>query len=500
MRPTGRPGGRPRAASRLAKLIEVILGENPGISTEKVAGRFCNRLDSLRRSGKVRAGYMELFTFSWQILVILALVAANGFFVAAEFAIVKIRATQLKPLLKKGDWRVPIAINVTERLDAYLSASQLGITLSSLGLGWAGEPFLAHWLEIPLRAVGITQQATIHAIAMPATFLIITFLHIVLGELAPKSLAIQYPRPVTLWLAPVLFAFYYIFFPAIYLLNGAANLILRAVGLRNASEADHAIGQEELQYVLGHSTHVHPSDMLINKIMLKALRLKNTVAEQIMVPDEKVAFLKRDATPKENFTVIQRTGFSRFPVVGDVPTEIVGVVLAKEFLIQYQALGPQTDLSSISRSPLEFFPGVKLPTMLELFRRSRNHLAIVVNESDEMVGIVTLEDVLEELVGEIHDELDVEKGPVYDLNDASALVDGDFPLRDLAKLTKWPLPSANLTVAKWIEITLERPPRDLEEIDHNGMRFIAEDVGANGARRVRVLRNAPEPEPTSEED
>ncbi len=437
---------------------------------------------------------MEFFTFSWQLIVIFALVAANGFFVAAEFAIVKIRATQLKPLLKKGGWRVPIAINVTEHLDAYLSACQLGITLSSLGLGWAGEPFLAHWIKIPLESFGFS-EAAIHGIATAVTFFIITFLHIVLGELAPKSLAIQYPRPITLWLAPVLFVFYYVFFPAIYLLNGAANLMLRAVGLRNASEAEHAIGQEELQYVLGHSTHVHPADMLVNKIMLKALRLKNTTAGQIMVPDEKVAFLKRDASPKENFNVIQRTGFSRFPVVGDTPLDIVGVVLAKEFLIQYQALGDQTDLSSISRSPLEFFPGVKLPTMLELFRRSRNHLAIVVNENDEMVGIVTLEDVLEELVGEIHDELDVEKGPIFDLNDTSALVEGEFSVRELAKITRWPLPSTNLSIAKWIERTLERQPRDQEEIDHNGMRFIAEDVGANGPRRVRILLHPPEPEP-----
>ena len=152
---------------------------------------------------------MTLFTLGWQLLVILLLVLANGFFVAAEFAIVKIRASQLKPLLKTGDWRVPMALRAVSNLDACLSATQLGITLASLGLGWLGEPFLAHWLQPILRDnFGIQSAAALHTITFAVAFSVITFLHIVFGELAPKSLAIQRPRGVSLWVSAPLLVFY----------------------------------------------------------------------------------------------------------------------------------------------------------------------------------------------------------------------------------------------------------------------------------------------------
>ena len=174
---------------------------------------------------------MMLFELGWQLLVILLLVCANGFFVAAEFAIVKIRASQLKPLLKTGDWRVPMALRAVNNLDACLSATQLGITLASLGLGWLGEPFLAHWLVPVFEWAGVSNERTQHSLSFAAAFLCITFLHIVLGELAPKSLAIQRPRGVSLWIAAPLLVFYYIFFPFIYVLNGTANMFLRWAGL-----------------------------------------------------------------------------------------------------------------------------------------------------------------------------------------------------------------------------------------------------------------------------
>src|SRR5881397_4052777 len=152
---------------------------------------------------------MDALLFSWQMLVILLLVLANGFFVAAEFAIVKVRATQLRPLLTSGDWRVKQALHVVKHLDAYLSACQLGITAASLGLGWLGEPYLARWLTLPLAWMGITNETVVHSIAYVVAFTTITFLHIVAGEQGPKLLAIQRPRFITLWSAPVLVAFHY---------------------------------------------------------------------------------------------------------------------------------------------------------------------------------------------------------------------------------------------------------------------------------------------------
>jgi CBS domain containing-hemolysin-like protein len=435
---------------------------------------------------------MEIFTFGWQMLVILLLVVANGFFVAAEFAIVKIRATQLKPLLKSGDWRIPIAVKVTKHLDAYLSATQLGITLSSLGLGWLGEPFVSKWLHPLLMFAGITSEKTQHVISYMVAFSIITFLHIVLGELAPKSLAIRYPKQVTLWLSPVLLIFYYLFFPAIWFLNGAANKMLHMIGIPPASEGDHAFTQDELQYVLMHSSHVHAADELVNKIMLKALRLKETTAEQVMYPRDNVAVLWRDKPLEENFLLAQKAGYSRMPLCGASIDEVLGVIHVRELLWQHQLLGAQTDLKSIVRPILTFLPGTRLPAMLELFRKSRNHLAIVVDRDDKMLGIVSFEDVLEELVGDIRDEFDIEKGPIYERSENSVLVDGDLPVRDLASETGWSLPVQTTdTVEKWCLEKWGRRPAAGEELKVDGLRIIAEEVSVKRLRRIRFVREVP---------
>lgn len=439
---------------------------------------------------------MRVFDLTWQLLVIFLLVLANGFFVAAEFAIVKVRVTQLKPMQKKGDWRAALAISVIRHLDAYLSATQLGITLSSLGLGWLGEPFLAHWIEPTLASIGLTSRQAIESISFGIAFSFITFLHIVLGELAPKSLAIQRPRRITLWIAPILIVFYQIFRPFIWVLNSAANLMLRSVGIPPAGEMDHVYSPEELQYVLMHSSHVHPSDELINKLMLKALRLKETTAEQTMIPREKVSVLWRDKPLSENLALAQRAGYSRMPLCGGSLDEVLGVIHIKELLWQYAALGAQTSLTGLVRPVLTFVPKTKLPSMLELFRKSRNHLAVVVDASDRMTGIVSFEDVLEELVGDIRDEFDIEKGPIFERTDTTALVDTDMPIRDLAIETGWPLPTQSSdSVSQWAAHFWGHAPKTGESLEVDGFTLIAEDVGARGMRRLRLIRH-PSPNPS----
>ncbi len=432
---------------------------------------------------------MEILQFSWQMLVILLLVIANGFFVATEFAIVKVRATQLKPMLSSGNWRVRLAIDVTKHLDAYLSATQLGITLSSLGLGWLGEPYLAHWIERPLYALGVTSAQAVQSISYVTAFGVITFLHIVIGELAPKSLAIQRPRRVTLWTSPILVVFYYMFWPAIWLLNGTANTMLRWAGIPPASDAEHAFSPEELQYVLMHSRHVHPSDELINRLMLKALRLKETTAAEVMSPREKVSVLWINLSLEANLKLAQEAGYSRLPICGDSMEDVLGVIHVKEMLWQYQFLREQTNLRDIMRPVLTFTPETRLPAMLQLFQKSRSHLAVVVAADNKMQGIVSFEDVLEELVGDIRDEFDIEKGPIYSRTETSALVDADLPIRDLAAETGWPIPTrTNVTVEKWCLAKWGRQPARGEQLHVDGLTIIAEEVTPRGLRRVRVTR------------
>ncbi|SDT99254.1 Hemolysin, contains CBS domains [Verrucomicrobium sp. GAS474] len=434
----------------------------------------------------------------------LLLIFANGYFVATEFAMVRVRATQLRPLVKAGDWRARIAYRVTQNLDRFISAVQLGVTFMSLALGWLGEPLVASvvdpWLA-PIIAyipfVGDHGDVVYHVLSFLAAFGITSSLHIVLGELVPKTVALHRPRSLLLWFTPPLLLFYYVFFPLIWVLKTMAGWILLLLGVKSSKE-EHGFSPEELQDVLATSSHAHPSDVLINQIMIKALRLKETTAEQVMVPRENVAVLWRDAPLMENLNFAQRSGYSRLPVCGLGKGDIVGVLMVKELLWQYTVLGNQTEVEPLVRPALTFLPKTKLPTMLELFRKSRNHLAVVLDAQDRMVGIVCFEDVLEELVGDIRDEFDIEKGPFYELSESAALVDAGMLLRDLANETGWPIQAKGReTVREWAIAQFGHPPSkraQTDVADPNSaivLRLIAEEVGAQGLRRLRLLKLKP---------
>jgi len=395
--------------------------------------------------------------------VIFILVAANAFFVATEFAFVKIRGSQLKSMQVRGkkNWRLALAIRVTNHLDRYLSATQLGITLTSLGLGWVGEPLVARWIQGPLAELGIVSPAAVTSIAYGLAFAAITFIDIVFGELVPKYFAIRRPKTVALWFSAPLIVFYSAAYPFIWVLNRTANRLLLWMGIPPAKEFDHGFNQEELQYVLMNSRHVHPSDDLVNKIMLKAIRLKDTTAEQIMLP--------RD--------------------------QVLGVIHIKELLWQYQVLGAQTKLTDIVRPILTFMAKTRLPAMLELFRKSRNHLALVLDSDEKMIGLVSFEDVLEELVGDIRDEFDIEKGPFYERSKEAVMVDADLPLRDLASETGWPLATHTTeTVEKWAVRHWGHVPHTGDQLDLDGFQLIATEVTLRRIRRLRIIRrSAPQP-------
>lgn len=431
---------------------------------------------------------MTLLTLGWQLLVILLLVFANGFFVAAEFAIVKIRASQLKPMLRQGDWRVPMALKAVNNLDACLSATQLGITLSSLGLGWLGEPFLAHWLTPVFHWLGIPVSFH-HTLAFTLAFATITFLHIVLGELAPKSLAIQRPREVSLGVAAPLLVFHYIFYPFIYVLNGTANMFLRWAGLQPASEGEHGFSADELEYVLSHSRHVHRSDALINKIMVRSLRLRDVTAQQVMLPRDQVIALWADKPMEENLRIAQASGHSRYPVCQGSIDDVQGMVLVKEWLWQIQALGAEASFQPLIRPVLTFTPRTPLPTLLELFRSSRSHLAVVLDADEKMAGIITFEDALEEIVGEIRDELDIERGPIYEQTENSILVDGSLSMRELRAETGWNFEyQPRETVESWIRRQFPDPIARDAELELEEFRIEVVVAQASGIRRVRITR------------
>ncbi len=429
------------------------------------------------------------FGITLEFFIIIALVLANGFFVAAEFALVKVRASQLQPLLKTGGWRVKLALKATAHLDASLSATQLGITLASLGLGWVGEPFLAHRLEPLLGGFGITNPATISSIAFGLAFAVITFLHIVFGELAPKSLAIQRAKGVTLWTAGPLLVFYYCFFPFIWSLNGLANFFLRFIGVRPASGSDHAFNSEELEYVFSHARHAHPGDALINKLMVQSLRARQTRAQQIMRPRDQVVALWLDKSVAENIRIAQMSGHSRFPVCTGSLDKVEGLLLVREWLWQIQALGPDTPFEPLVRPVVEFELTTPLHTMIERFRNARSHLAVVLDDKKALAGIVTFEDVLEEIVGDIRDEFDIENGPIFKRTANAIMVSGSFTMRELQAETGWPLDwQSHDTVATWALRLFGHVPKRDETYTTGEYQLTIIEANAERARRVRIER------------
>jgi len=425
-------------------------------------------------------------------LIVIALVVANGFFVAAEFALVKVRTSQLRPLAVKGGWRVKFALKAVGRLDAALSASQLGITLASLGLGWVGEPFVARRIGPLLAHWDITDPAAVHSIGFFVAFILITFLHIVFGEQAPKMLAIQHAKPVTLWVAAPLMVFHYLFYPFIWMLNGMANRVIRLAGLQPAGEGEGGFSAEELEYVFSHARHSHPGDAAINKLMVQSLRARSTQAQQIMRPREQAIALWLDKPLAENLRIAQISGHSRFPVCTGSLDQVKGLLLIREWLWQISILGPDTPFEPLVRPVVEFELTTPLHTMIEKFRLSRSHLAVVLDAERKLAGIITFEDVLEEIVGDIRDEFDIESGPIYERTESSIVVSGSLTLRELQAETGWPLDwQARDTVTTWIQKLAGGPAKRGVEFITGEYRLAVLEANADRVRRVRVTRVRP---------
>jgi CBS domain containing-hemolysin-like protein len=431
----------------------------------------------------------EALTIAVELLIVFGLVAANGFFVAAEFALVKVRVSQLRPMAKTGGWRVKFALRATEHLDAALSATQLGITLASLGLGWLGEPFIAHRIAPLLNRFGVTDPDAITSISFAIAFTLITFAHIVLGELAPKSLAIQRPKSVSLNAAAPLLIFYWIFFPFIWFLNGTANRLLRVFGLEPAGEGEHAFSAEELEYVFSRAHHSHPGDALINRLMVRSVRLRTVTAQQVMRPREQIVALWLDKPLAENLRIAQTAGFSRFPVCSGTLDDAKGIVLVREWLWQSLALGPDTPFEPLMRAPLTFTLKTPIHTMIELFRTSRVHLAIVLDGEGKTAGLVTFEDVLEEIVGDIRDEFDLGRGPVFSHTETSIEVSGPFSMRELQAETGWVFEwQPRETVGAWAERHRGQPLHRGESFRVGDYSVTATDVTAERPRRIKIER------------
>ena len=424
------------------------------------------------------------------LLVVLALflVALNGLFVAAEFALVKIRATQVDRLVQEGKTSAGLVEEATNKLDAYLSVCQLGITISSLGLGWIGEPAFAHFLEPLLEPLGVP-EGSIHIIAFAAAFATITFLHVVFGELAPKSVAIARAEGTVLFVAPLMRFFYYLFLPGIVVFNGTANAVVRLFGIPPASETEETHSEEELRIIIEQSTRHGVLNTGEENMLEGVFELEDTRAREIMVPRPDVITLSAD-TKLDELVVATAGRHTRYPVFeGDSPERIVGMVHVKDVLETIkETRGLEADVSArdLMRDVLIVPENRAVDELLVDLQKQGLQMAVVIDEWGSFEGIVTMEDIVEEIVGEIRDEFDQEEPRVERLEDGSYAVDGRITIGTVNEAVGSDFKSEDFeTIGGLVLGQLGRAPEVGDEVRLDGYLLRVEEV--DGPRVARVV-------------
>lgn len=404
------------------------------------------------------------------LFLTLFLVFLNGFFVAAEFALVKVRASQIEIKAKTGSRVAKIAKHMTQHLDGYLAATQLGITLASLGLGWVGEAVMTDIVSRFFTFIQVDMSTAVATnIGHVLAFAIITVMHIVFGELAPKSMAIQRPIGTTMGIAVPLHFFYLVFRPFIWLLNGFANFILKVLGIAAASghEAHHS--SEELQYLLDQGKESGALETNEHELIKNVFDFNERVVKNIMVPRTKISAVELNTPHKEVLEVIIQEGYSRIPVYDDTIDKIVGIVHAKDIL-PLLAENKECVLKDIIRKPYFIPETKKINDLLSELQLKRIQIAIVLDEFGGTAGMVTLEDIVEELVGEIQDEYDEEKPIVEKLSDNEFIIDATASIYDVNEYLPHDLPEDGDydTVAGLVSEIFGKIPDVGEISDFNG--------------------------------
>jgi len=367
------------------------------------------------------------------IVIALLLVALNGFFVGAEFGLVKLRQTRIRAIAKTHGWRGRILEKVHGKLDAYLSACQLGITLASLGLGWVGEPAFANILEPLFVRVGITTPELIHSVAFAFAFSVISFLHIVVGELAPKSLAIRNPEKVGLISAVPLYGFYWLMYPAIWLLNSSANLVLRVMGLGQGHGHDVHYSADELKHILRSSSSERFTRDEWN-ILAKTLDFSELEVSDLMRPIHEITALHRAMTLQQNLACVSQKRFSRYPYFDNNGVDVLGVIHLKDLFFAQQSGMEIDDLRKFLR-PIQYIsPHMSALALFRQFRMGAGHFAIIGQKGQKPQGFISLDNLLSAMVGEIRDEFRQNSNDWTRLDDGTLIGKGSLPIFSLERI------------------------------------------------------------------
>ncbi|MDP4108072.1 MAG: hemolysin family protein, partial [Bacillota bacterium] len=371
----------------------------------------------------------------YNLLIIAILLAFTGFFVSYEFAIVKVRSTRIDQLVSEGNKSAVIAKSIISNLDEYLSACQLGITITALGLGWLGEPTVDQIIHPLLKSLHLPESiASITSFIL--AFACVTFIHVVVGELAPKTFAIQKAEKLTLIFARPMMLFYRIMYPFIKALNGSARFVVGMFGLKPATEHENAHSEEELQLIISESYKSGEINQSEYKYVNNIFEFDDRVAKEIMVPRTEIVVFDQNQTLKECLEIVSIENYTRYPVIDGEKDHIVGMINMKEVLTEYiKGMNVETSIGQYVRPVIQVIESIPIQALLVKMQKERVHMAILIDEYGGTAGLVTVEDILEEIVGDIRDEFDGDEVPeINQINENKTVVDGKVLIEDVNDL------------------------------------------------------------------
>jgi CBS domain containing-hemolysin-like protein len=386
------------------------------------------------------------------LIVIAILIAFTAFFVSFEFAIVKIRSTRIDQLVSEGNKKAIAAKKIVSNLDEYLSACQLGITVTALGLGWLGEPTVEHMLHPLFTKFNIAESAA-GILSFIIAFASVTFIHVVVGELAPKTIAINKAEAVTLIFAKPMIIFYKLMYPFIKVLNGSARVIVGIFGLKPASEHEEAHSEEELQLIISESYKSGEINQSEYKYVNNIFEFDDRIAKEIMVPRTEIVVFDRSQTLAECLEIVKVENYTRYPVIDGEKDNIVGMLNMKEVLTDYiSGKNLDTPIDEYTRPVIQVIESIAIHDLLVKMQKDRVHMAILMDEYGGTAGLVTVEDILEEIVGEIRDEFDQDEVPeINKISEHKTVVDGKVLIDEVNDLFGLDIQEDEMdTIGGWI--------------------------------------------------
>ena len=418
------------------------------------------------------------------------LIALTAFFVATEFAIVKVRSTKIDQLVEEGKTGALSAKQVITHLDEYLSACQLGITVTSLGLGWIGEPAVASVLEPLLLKMSVPASAT-HIISFIIAFSLVTYLHVVIGELAPKTVAIQKAETITLLVARPIIIFYKVMFPFIWVLNGSARLITKAFGLKLASEGELAHSEEELRIILSDSYKSGEINQSEFKYVNKIFEFDDRIAKEIMVPRTEVVTLSADDSLEHAFKVAREERFTRYPIIDGDKDHILGMINVKDLYTYMLTADDYKDLKldTLVRPIIRIIDTVPIQELLMKMQKERIHMAILMDEYGGTSGLVTVEDILEEIVGEIQDEFDQDEiAEIRTIAEGHYIIDAKVLISQVNDLLGLHINDEDIdTIGGWI-LTEDYEVKQGDVITHENFNFTIQEMEEHHIKYIEVSK------------